>query len=138
MTQALALVQMTWPGVDATTWRLYLRFIADRTEPKQAGGLALNDAADYLNGLAIYEVERNLQCGRVLTIHLFTAMDLANSAAPVQALLDAVVKKAADLGCAAVNIRLARAQSVLRGQLRGLGLSDQMSWLWKSLDSSPG
>jgi hypothetical protein len=136
MAQALALVQMTWRDVDATTWRIYLRFIADRAEGL-AGGLVLKDAAGYLNGVALYEVEQDLQNGRVLTIHVFTAVDIANSAAPVQVLLDAVLKKAADLDCAGVQVRLARRQAILRGHLHRLGLSDHTSWLWKTVQRSP-
>jgi hypothetical protein len=131
--QALPLVQITWPHVDAAAWRRYTEFLAERTGDHEAGALALGDPEDYLNGLVVYEVEQDIHHGRVLTVHLFTAVDLANSVAPVQALLDGAATKAMDLSCNSLQIRLYNEQAALGARLRSLGLSDRAGYLWKRI-----
>jgi hypothetical protein len=130
--QALPLVQITWPGIDATAWRCYLRFIAARAD-RDAGGLMLRDRADYLNGMAVYEAEHDLHHGRVLTIHLFTAFDIANSVVPVRALLNAVIDTARSLDCASIQIRIYDEQPGLRTRLRRLGLAERAGYLWRKV-----
>jgi hypothetical protein len=131
LAQALPLVQVTWPGVDTRSWDRYLSFIAARANGRSAGGLELRDDAGYLNGLAVYEHEQDLQHGPVVTVHLFTALDLANSAAPAHVLLDAVIDRAKDLDCSGVQIRLYDEQPVLRTRLRRFGLVERAGYLWK-------
>jgi hypothetical protein len=133
MAEALALVQVTWPGVDSRSWGRYLSAIAQRAKGRSAGGLALRDGAEYLNGLAVYEPEQDLQNGQVLTVHLFTALDLANSATPARVLLDAVIDRAKELDCSGVQIRLYDEQPALRTRLRRFGLVERAGYLWKRI-----
>jgi hypothetical protein len=133
MAEALPLVQVTWRGVDPQSWRHYLGFIAQRAQECRAGALELRDGADYLNGLAVYERERDLQHGHVLTVHLFTALDLVNSTAPARVLLDAVIDLAKDLDCSGVQIRLYDEQPALRTRLRRFGLVERAGYLWKRI-----
>ena len=133
LVHALPLVQVTWPGVDTQCWSRYLRFIAERAHGRSAGGLELRDDAGYLNGLAVYEHEQDLQHGPVLTVHLFTALDLANSTAPVRVLLDAAIDRAKDLDCTGVQIRLYDEQPALRTRLRRFGLVERAGYLWKRI-----
>jgi hypothetical protein len=137
MADALALVQVTWPGVDSGAWGRYLAAIAQRANGRGVGGLALRDEAKYLNGLAVYEHEQDLQHGDVLTVHLFTALDLANSAAPARVLLDALMALARDLDCSGVQIRLYDQQPALRTRLRRFGLVERAGYLWKRIALVP-
>jgi hypothetical protein len=131
--RALPLVRATWPGVGAQDWLTYVGFLTARTKGEEAGVIALGDPSDYLSGLLVYEAERDLQQGRVLTVPLFTVIDLANSVTPVRALLEAAKAKAADLGCGGLQVRLYPEQAALAMRLRLLGLSDRVGSLWQRL-----
>ena len=135
VSQALPLVQVTWPEVDAAAWLRFVRSLTSRTE--KSGVLALQDAADYLCGLLVYEVENDLRAGLILTIHVFTAMDLANSAEVVQALLEAATLKAVDFGCTGVQIRVSGEQAALAARVRGLGYTERAGYLWKRIALPP-
>ena len=54
-----------------------------------------------------------LLTGPILAVHLFTAIDVANSLLTIRALLDAAEAQALELGCAAVRIRLHDGQAEL-------------------------
>jgi hypothetical protein len=128
--QALPLVQVTWPSTNARAWQSYVDFINSRTGGAASGVIALGDDGNYLSGLMVYEVEHDLEQGAILTVHLFTAVDLANSDTPVRALIETAQAKAAALGCGSLQIRLYEEQTTLGTQLRSLGLSDRAGYLW--------
>jgi hypothetical protein len=134
--QALPLIQLTWPTVDEDTWLGYVRFVTDRGVPGAAGVLGLRDAAGYICGLAVYELDRDLREGSVLTLPLVTAVDLANSTETVEALLDTASERGADLGCVAVQIRLDDDQTALAARVRGLGFIPRAGYLWRSTQHS--
>ena len=120
--QTLPLAQVTWPELDLAHWRKFIRAFAEREVSASPGILALRDARDYYPAMLAYRIEPDVGRGLVLTVQLFTAVDLANSPALAERLLAAAEAKAVDLGCSSVQIRLYRAQSNLAAQLRSLGL----------------
>src|SRR5262245_1276858 len=136
--RALPLVQLTWPGADYDAWERYVAFVQGRTNGKGSGVIALGDEDDYVSGLIVYESERDLEVGAILTIHLFTALDLANSGKPIRMMLDAAVKQAADLRCDSLQIRLHPEQAASAAHLRALGLVDRGGCLWKNLVAPAG
>ena len=83
--------------------------------------------------LLAYRRDRDLRMGFILSVHLFTAVDVANSLLPVRALLDAMEARATELGCAGVQIRMDPAQSQLAARLRILGLSSEVGMLRKRI-----
>ena len=85
--------------------------------------MAMRNSGDCLCGLLVYSLHWSLDRGPVLTVPLFTAVDVANSPEAVRALPEAAERQASALHCAAVEIRLDRAQSRLADRLRLLGLS---------------
>lgn len=119
--QTLPLAQVTWPELDLIHWRQFIRSFAARTADP-SGILALRDPSDYYSAMLAYRVEPDVRRGSVLTVQLFTAVDLANSPVLAKRLLAAAETKAGDTGCASVEIRLYRAQSNLATHLRSLGL----------------
>ena len=133
--QTLPLTQVTWPEVDLEHWRKYIRSYAVHEPRVLSGILALRDAGDYFSAMFAYRVELDLQRGHVLTVQLFTAVDLSNSTAFAQRLLAAAEAKARDLGCSSVEIRLYRAQSKLAFQLRALGLVDTGAIVSKAVEA---
>lgn len=128
--EALPLLQVTWPDVTADAWHAYVRYIARRGSG--AGVVVLRDPAGYICGLMVYQVDRNLHEGQVLAVPLLTAIDLANSPAPVRCLLAAARAKAADLDCAGLQIRLYNEQSGVAGHVRRQGFTDRAGYLWTS------
>ncbi len=130
--EALPLLHVTWPNVTADSWREYLRFVGARAGEGSAGVIALRDTADYICGVMVYEVERDLLEGRVLTVSVFTAVDLANSPVPACKLLDAARATADDFGCAGLQIRLYDGQPGLATQVRDHGFVDRAGYLWAS------
>ena len=134
--QTLPLALVTWPGVDLEHWRTYIRSYA--REPKAASGiLALRDTGDYFCAMFAYRVDLDVRRGKVLTVQLFTAVDLTNSPAFTQRLLQAAESKARELDCASVEIRLYRGQSNLALQLRYLGLVDTAAIVSKPVEGPP-
>src|SRR5262245_2150348 len=121
---ALPLVQVTWPSANAASWQRYVAFLGNRTKGDGPGVIALCDNDSYITGLLVYELEQDLEEGAILTVHLSTGLDLANSPLPTRAILEAAAAKAQQLGCGSVQIRLYEQQTVLGAQLRGLGLSE--------------
>jgi len=134
--QTLPLTQVTWPEVDLEHWRKYIRSYAVHEPRVLSGILALRDAGDYFSAMFAYRVELDLQRGHVLTVQLFTAVDLSNSAAFAQRLLAVAEAKARDLACSSVEIRLHRAQSKLAFQLRSLGFVDTAAIVSKAVEDT--
>jgi hypothetical protein len=130
----LPLAQVTWPGVDLEHWRKFIRSFAGYGKRASSGILALRDASDYFCAMFAYRVDPDVRRGLVLTVQLFTAVDLANSPKFAQTLLAAAEAKARELGCSSVEIRLYRAQSNLAFQLRSLGLVDTAAIVSKAVE----
>jgi hypothetical protein len=129
----LPLVQATWPEVDLATWRKFVEFHSAQHANRGSGILRFSDAAGCFYGVLAYRIERNLRPGLVLYIHLFTAVDLANSDDLVQTLVDAAEREAIKLDCADLQIRLTGAQVGLASRLRNLGLSESAGCMWKKV-----
>src|SRR5579864_5759047 len=75
----LPLAQVTWPEVDLEHWQRFIRSFAGYGEQASSGILALRDAGDYFCAMFAYRVDPDVRRGLVLTVQLFTAVDLANS-----------------------------------------------------------
>lgn len=131
--QTLPLAQVTWPDLDLEHWRNYIRSYA--AQGSSSGILALRDIGDYFCAMFAYRVDPDVRRGLVLTVQLFTAVDLANSPIFTQHVLTAAEKKARELGCVSIEIRLYRAQSKLAVQLRSLGLVDTAAIVSKAIES---
>lgn len=131
VSQALPLIQTTWPYVDARAWHGYSQFFLARLRQKEAGIIAICDAADYLCGVLVYEVRPDLRAGQILAVPLFVAADLQNSTALIANLLETVRQKARELRCTGLQIHLHQEQPALRSRLQALGLSDQAEYLWE-------
>lgn len=130
----LPLAQVTWPEVDLEHWQRFIRSFAGCGEQALSGILALRDAGDYFCAMFAYRVDPDVRRGLVLTVQLFTAVDLANSPKFAQRLLAAAEAKARELGCSSVEIRLYRAQSNLAYQLRSLGFVDTATIVSKAVE----
>lgn len=130
--EALPLLHVTWPAVTAESWRDYLRFVGTRSGPERSGVMALRDTDDYICGLMVYEVERDIVAGSVLTVPVFTVVNMANSPVPAQILLDAARAAAVDFGCDGLRIRLYSEQLGLATQVRDRGFVDRAGCLWAS------
>ena len=133
--QTLPLAQVTWPELDLAHWRKFIQSFAACTDGL-SGILALRDPCDYFSAMLAYRVEPDVRRGFVLTVQLFTAVDLANSAALAKKLLAAAEARAVALGCSSVEIRLYRAQSNLAVQLRSLGLAETAAIVSKPVGHS--
>jgi len=133
--QALPLVQATWPDVDLLDWLSFVRFFNGETTGPQSCILAMRDSSGYLCGILAYRLDHHLRDGPMLSIPLFTAVDVANSLQTVRALLDIAKARAAALGCAGVQIRLDKAQSKLAARLRNLGVSSEAGLICTHLSS---
>ncbi len=135
--QTLPLVRATWPAVGLRQWLGYLQFFSGEASPNFSGVNGLCDAAGCYRGLFAYQLERDLLRGPVLAVHLFTAVDIANSLRIVQALLDMAEARALDMGCVAVRISLCESQAELASRLRNLGLSKGGAQFYKKVESNP-
>jgi hypothetical protein len=131
---AFPLIQATWLGADLASWRDFVAFF-DGQSP--AGTLAVHDASHYICGVLTYRLEWDLHAGRIVGVHLFTAVDLMNSLRPAQALLDAVEIRASELGCGRVHIHLHKDQTGLGSRLRRLGLTHERTLFSKAIDRPP-
>ena len=133
--QALPLIRATWPTVNLASWRNFVQAFAGPAAPQGSGVLGLRDQAGCLCGILAYRLDRELQACPILAVHLFTAADLANSRRTLRALLDAAERRALELGCKGLEIRLSRGQTELASRLRALGLSSDAKLFWKQIDS---
>jgi len=131
--QTLPLAQVTWPEVDLGHWRKFIRSFAPQSARTPSGIIALRDTADYFCAMFAYRVDLDLRRGSVLTVQLFTAVDLANSPTFVQRLLGVAEVKARELGCSSIEIHLYGAQSNLAFQLRSIGLGDTAAIVSKAV-----
>jgi len=135
-TLTLPLAQVTWPDLDLEQWRRFIRSFSAYGKRTPSGILALRDAGDYFCAMFAYRVDPDVRRGLVLSVQLFTAVDLANSPKFAQTLLSAAEAKGREFGCSSVEIRLYRAQSNLAFQLRSLGLADTAAIVSKSIERS--
>lgn len=119
--QALPLLRATWPTIDLAGWQRFAEAFACR---EQAGAsiTGMFDSSGGLCGLFVSRVEHRLR-ERVLAIPLFTVVDIANSQAPVRALLDGVEARAKSCGCTIIEVRLDTGQTELVKRLRSFGLN---------------
>jgi hypothetical protein len=134
---ALPLIQATWRDTDLASWRSFVASFNDGTAASGSGVLALRDSAEAICGIIAFRIDRDLRVGPVLAVHMFTAVDLANSTRPVRALLDTVDAQARERGCAGIQIRLSNMQPHLAAQLSALGLSSEAGLFSKRVDASP-
>jgi len=134
--QTLPLVQATWPVVDVTGWRNFVQFFTDEATSRESGVDGLRDSAGCFCGVFAYRLDRDLLIGPILTVHLFTAVDVANSLRSIRALLGAVETRAVELGCAAIRIHLCHGQVGLASRLRTLGLGSEVGQFWKKIDAA--
>ena len=134
--QTLPLVQAAWPVVDLTGWRNFVQFFTDEATSRESGVDGLRDSAGCFCGVFAYRLDRDLLIGPILTVHLFTAVDVANSLRSIRALLGAVETRAVELGCAAIRIHLCHGQAELASRLRTLGLGSEVGQFWKKIDAA--
>jgi len=132
--QAFPLIRATWPGVDLVAWRSFVRFFNEQETAGQSGVQALRDPTGGLCGVFAYRLDWDLQLGPMLSVQLFTAVDVANSLRTVRALLDAVEARALQLSCGGIGIRLYGGQAGLAGRLRRLGLSSDAGFLRRDVE----
>jgi len=132
--QTLPLVQATWPTADLTAWWNFVQFFTDQAVSRESGVHGLRDSAGCFCGVFAYRLDRDLLIGPILAVHLFTAVDVANSPRTIRALLDAAERRAHELGCAAVRISLCNGQDELASRLRTLGLASEIGQFWKNVD----
>ena len=118
--QALPLLRATWPKVELAAWQEYADEFRYRQAPTKID--VMFDSTGSLCGLFASRIERSLSGGSVLAIPLFTVVDVGNSLAPVEALLDSAAALASQSGCAHLQIRLDPTQRKLARRLRHLGL----------------
>ncbi len=133
ISQAFPLVQVTWPEIDMAAWRDYVQFFRGRTGKKNTGVIAIRDSDNYVCGVLVYEVERDIKDGLQLTVHLLTAADLANSDEPLRALLVTAERTAQTLNCRGLQIRPRPEQSAMNARLKLLGLDERARFLWKRI-----
>lgn len=132
--QALPVIQATWPDADLASWQSFAEFFTGPRASGEAGGLVLHDPAGYICGVLTYRLNRDMRAGSVLDVHLFTAVDLANSLQTVRALFDAAEARACELGCTCIQIRLYDEQARLASCLRILGLVSDARLFRKQID----
>jgi hypothetical protein len=135
--QALPLVQATWPSVDLAAWERFVKFYSEGAAAGESGILALRNTAGYLCGVIAYRRDWDLQKGPILAVHVFTAIDLANSLQTVRGLLDAAEMRALELHCRGVAIHLGAKQGALGSRLHALGLSSQADVFWLKVEPAP-
>jgi hypothetical protein len=130
----LPLVQATWPVADMTSWRNYVEFFNNPAASPERGVVGLRDSAKCFCGLFAYRLDMDLLSGRILAVHFFTAVDVANSPSTIRALLDTAETRAFELNCAAVRISLCNGQDELASRLCTLGLASEIGQFWKKVD----
>ncbi|HVA14917.1 MAG TPA: hypothetical protein VNF99_16850 [Stellaceae bacterium] len=121
LAQALPLLRVTWSKLDLPAWQTFAANFCgqDRAEARITG---LFDSGGGLCGLLASRIDHTLDGGRILAIPVFTAVDIANSLAPVRALLDLAQAKMNEHGCGSLQIHLVSTQGELVKRLRAFGL----------------
>ena len=112
---ALPLVQITWPELDMAAWQDFARSICG-----EGGGMLVLKDDDYICGVLAYRRQAGLS-GAVLSVPLFTVVDLANRPHIAKVLVDAVERLAKQLGCLSVHLEFNPRQSRLVSRLQSLG-----------------
>jgi len=125
---ALPLVQITWPEIDLGAWQDFARAIRD-----EGGGLLVLREGGYICGVLAYRRQVGLG-GAVLSVPLFTVIDLANRPAVAKALVDAVQGVGEQLGCRSVHLEFNLRQSRLVARLRSLGSPAELFLLQRRWD----
>jgi hypothetical protein len=103
---AFTLVLLAVPGIDLAAWKNFARPLVDAPPPHSSGAIGLRNEGGYLCGLFAYRADRDLRLGTVLTVDLFTALDVIKEDAATRALLEAAMEKARELRCSATHIRI--------------------------------
>ncbi len=100
--QAFPLVQAAWPHVVLEQWR---RFAQDRiaAPPKTSGIQSVITEQDYIAGLSVYRVDKDLCHGPTLISDQFMALDLFNRADIIHALADFLEDLGREQGCGAIH-----------------------------------
>jgi hypothetical protein len=111
------LVQAVLPQLELATWRWYMQPLSEQSEPSSCGAIGLRNAAGYVCGLLTYRAERDLRCGTVLAVDLFTTLDLVSERPATFALLEAAELKARELACTRIHIHLDDAQTSIANRL---------------------
>jgi hypothetical protein len=133
---AFPLVHATFPELDFAAWRSFATRLLSETECA-AGAVGVRNEAGYLCGLLIYRADRHLRHGKVLSIDLFTALDVTGEAAAGSALLTAAEAKAAELGCSATHIVIEGAQRALVESFAKAGHRSEAKLFCKRLATMP-
>jgi hypothetical protein len=133
--RAFPLIQATWPDAQLSAWQSFVEFFNDQAVTKASGVLALHDSSADICGILAYRRDWDLRAGQILAIHLFSAVDLVNSLRTVRALLDVADRRALELGCNAIQIRMHNDQLRLASRLRRLGLTCEFGLFWKKIDA---
>lgn len=123
--ESLPLVRTTWPKVTLTAWQEFLQFRTSGEAELHTGVVGLRDSMETLCGIFTFRGDMDLEEGLVLTVDLFSAVDLANSVQIVSTLLDIVEAKAVEMKCSGIHIRQHKQQSAMIGRLRRLGFADK-------------
>ena len=133
--RAFPLIQASWPDADLPAWQRFVRFFADAPEERASGVLGIYDAAGYICGVFAYRLDCDLRRGRILTIELFTAVDIINSLRPITVALELADSRARELGCTGVRLLLPNDQAKLASRVIATGLSSEARAYWKPVDT---
>jgi hypothetical protein len=134
---AFTLVLLAAPGVDLAAWRTFARPLVDSPAPHSSGAIGVRNEGGYLCGLLVYRTERDLRLGTVLTVDLFTALDVINEDAATRALLEAAEEKARELHCAGTHIRIDASQVSLARRFAEAGHRAQAKLFCKPIAPKP-
>jgi hypothetical protein len=134
---AFPLVHAAAPDITLERWQSFAKPLVDVLVPQPAGAIGLRNEAGYFCGLLTYRTDRDLRYGTVLTIDLFTALDVINDAEATNALLQAAEEKARQLNCAATLIRIDPAQKSLAKRIARAGLGSEGKLFCKHVAPRP-
>lgn len=134
---AFPLEQAAFPGLEFGEWRMFAARLFGEAEGARSGAVGLRNEAGYLCGLLIYRAERHLRHGKVLSVDLFTALDVTGEAAAANALLTAAEAKASELGCDATHILIDGAQRCLAETVAKAGHRSEAKLFCKQLAAMP-
>jgi hypothetical protein len=134
---AFPLVQAAFPGLEFGEWRMFAARLLGEAQGVRSGAVGLRNEAGYLCGLLIYRAERHLRHGKVLSVDLFTALDVTGEAAAANALLTAAEAKASELGCDATHILIDGAQRCLAETIAKAGHRSEAKLFCKQLAAMP-
>ena len=113
--QAFPIVQTIAPDLGMERWRAFAAAVItagdvgakpDSGASRPRGIMTVQNPRGYIHGLFSYMVQENLRHGRVLSVDNFIVLDLFDLAGAAEALLDAMDRTAAALGCKAIHTSL--------------------------------